>query len=103
MDSIVCGVCHAEFPLGDICIFIKHKVNHCDKENFTNQLPKDSSINANMSVRMVSPAPRISVHPRPQSSQGSVAASDNENCMDDDMTERPINLSLAPESSRKSE
>lgn len=95
MDTIICGICQCEFPLGDICAFIKHKVNRCDKENF-NSLPKDTSIKASMSADVIpSSAVQPATHMRPQSSQGSIAASDQdpERCIEDDPTDRPMNLS----------
>ncbi|XP_013409449.1 LOW QUALITY PROTEIN: B-cell lymphoma/leukemia 11A-like [Lingula anatina] len=32
-DVLVCGDCHEEFALNDICKFIQHKVKRCNKEN----------------------------------------------------------------------
>ncbi|XP_055353057.1 B-cell lymphoma/leukemia 11B-like isoform X2 [Paramacrobiotus metropolitanus] len=92
MDTLVCGMCQAEFPLGDICSFIKHKVDHCDKENFTNQL-KDSTITPSLSRNMSSPViSRDASQARPHSSQGSLVTSDNENCAEEEH-DHPMNLS----------
>lgn len=33
-DSLTCGVCRKEFPLGEIVRFIQHKVLSCNKENY---------------------------------------------------------------------
>ncbi|XP_074647294.1 BCL11 transcription factor A-like isoform X2 [Tubulanus polymorphus] len=32
-DMLICGLCQAEFPLGDIVKFIHHKAQQCNKEN----------------------------------------------------------------------